>query len=564
MSTLTSTPDVFYDKPLETGRMRWLLNMSTRAKLMLGFGIMLLFLLGVIVTSYYGFTMLRSIYQDLYTNQIANELDLRSLRNNQNAIRADLLLIFMVDEGRRELILRDIESRAVANDGLIERLVARSQNDPQLQDTVERLHQLQTEARALRADEILPMLAAGNVEEARALILGEHEEINAQSRDTAEEFIEALSAQAVAGLAEAERQTFLMLVILIIAGILAVITSILLALLLERIIANPLRAVSGVAARISSGDLTVTLPPMQRSDEVGQLAEMFRNMIEALRELNREVREGVNVLSGSTGEIVAATTQLAVGTAETATAVSETTTTVEEVRQVAELTSQKAKYVADSAQRTLQVSETGLRSVETTIEGMNRIQAQMDSITDSIVRLSEHSQAIGEIIASVTDLADQSNLLAVNAAIEAAKAGEHGRGFAVVAQEVRSLAEQSKQATTQIRAILNDVQKATTSAVMAAEQGSRAVEAGVKLSGESGEAIRILADAIADAAQAATQIAASSQQQLVGMSQVAQAMENINQAGSQNAASTRQAETIARDLHELSRRLQQIVERYQV
>ena len=100
----------------------------------------------------------------------------------------------------------------------------------------------------------------------------------------------------------------------------------------------------------------------------------------------------------------------------------------------------------------------------------------MTFIADSIVRLSEQSIAIGEIISSVGDLASQSNLLAVNASIEAAKAGEHGKGFAVVAQEVRSLAEQSKESTEQIRRILNDIQKAISSAVMATEQGGKTVE----------------------------------------------------------------------------------------
>src|SRR4028119_1286641 len=107
---------------------------------------------------------------------------------------------------------------------------------------------------------------------------------------------------------------------------------------------------------------------------------------------------------------------------------------------------------------------------------MQRIREQMEAIGESMMRLSEQSQAIGAIIATVDDLAQQSNLLAVNAAIEAAKAGEQGKGFAVVAQEVKSLADQSKQATTQVRTILNDIQKATGAAVMATEQGSKAVE----------------------------------------------------------------------------------------
>jgi methyl-accepting chemotaxis protein len=273
------------------------------------------------------------------------------------------------------------------------------------------------------------------------------------------------------------------------------------------------------------------------------------------RTITKQLRESIAQLSSSSAEILATTTQVAAGAAETASAVSETTATVEEVKQTAGVSSQKAKYVSESAQKVAQVSQAGRKSVEGTIQGMQRIQEQMESVAESIVRLSEQSQAIGEIIATVNDLAEQSNLLAVNAAIEAARAGEQGKGFAVVAQEVKSLAEQSKQATAQVRTILGEIQKATSAAVMAAEQGAKAVEAGMKQSGEAGESIRLLAESVSEAAQAATQIAASSQQQMVGMDQVALAMENIKQASMQNVAGTRQAETAAHSLHELGLKL---------
>jgi methyl-accepting chemotaxis protein len=183
----------------------------------------------------------------------------------------------------------------------------------------------------------------------------------------------------------------------------------------------------------------------------------------------------------------------------------------------------------------------------------------MEAIAERILALSEQGQAIGEIIASVNDLAEQSNLLAVNAAIEAARAGEAGKGFAVVAAEVKALAEQSKQATAQVRGILNEIQRATQAAVMAAEQGVKASEAGVGTAAKVGDAIRLLTESVTESAQAAQQILVSAQQQAAGMDQIALAMQNIQQASTQNMASTRQVERAAQDLNELAGRLKALV-----
>jgi methyl-accepting chemotaxis protein len=217
--------------------------------------------------------------------------------------------------------------------------------------------------------------------------------------------------------------------------------------------------------------------------------------------------------------------------------------------------SDKARDVAESAERSAQISETGRKSAEASIDGMKHIREQMAAIAESMIRLTEQTQDIGQIVAAVEDLSAQSHLLAVNAAVEAAKAGEQGKGFAVVAQEVRSLALQSKQATTQVRAILKEIQKATSAAVMATEQGGKAVDSGVAQSTHAGESIRSLAESVHQAAQAASQISASSQQQLVGMEHVATAMESVRQAGTQNVDSARHLEAAARKLSELGEKL---------
>jgi methyl-accepting chemotaxis protein len=401
----------------------------------------------------------------------------------------------------------------------------------------------------------------------------------------------SLSERSRVGVLSAQQRTSV--AVLTFGGIVVLVISATLFLLL-RSVTGPLAKLREGIAIVGAGNLDHRLANTT-GDEIGDLSRAFDEMTEKLKAttvsrdelgqgnavlqteiaerkrveenlhlLMQETQETVNVLSSATCEILAATTQVVAGSAETATAVSETSATVEEVRQTAQLANQKAMQVSDSAQKAAQSSQNGRKSTEDVGTGMNRIRQQMEAIATSMERLSEQSQAIGQIIATVEDLAGQSNLLAVNAAIEAAKAGEHGKGFGVVAQEVKSLAEQSRQATNQVRTILGDIQKATATAVMATEQGGKAVEAGTLQTEVAGKSIQALASSVHEAAQAATQIAASSQQQLVGVDQVAGAMESIKQASTQNVTSAQQLETAARNLNQLGQRLKQMVERYQV
>jgi methyl-accepting chemotaxis protein len=271
------------------------------------------------------------------------------------------------------------------------------------------------------------------------------------------------------------------------------------------------------------------------------------------------IREGAQVLVAAAGEVSTTVSQIAASAGETATAVAETSTTIDEVRQTAQLAKESAIGVSDSAQSAAQASRNGLDAMRASADGLKRIGEQVKAITGSVVMLSEKGQAIGDIITTVNDLAEQSNLLAVNASIEAARAGEQGKGFAVVADEIRSLAEQSKEATKQVRSILIDVQKATSAAVLTTEQGGKAVQDGQKLADQAAEAINTLAVAITQSAQAATQIAASSQQQLAGTEQVGNAMQSIKEASLQNQASTTQLATAARNLRDVGLSLQQLL-----
>ena len=351
--------------------------------------------------------------------------------------------------------------------------------------------------------------------------------------------------------------------IIISVTVLAFLIVIFLIIILTRMIAFPIQEIAKIADRISSGDLAYVIN-INRKDEIGMLADSFKRMQENLINQIREITESVSVLASSSSEIMASIAQLASSSSETATSIGETTTTVEEVKQTAIVSNHKAKSVSENAYKMADISKEGNKAIANTIEGMNKIRQQMNAIAVMVVRLSEQSQTIGEITATVNELAEQSNLLAVNAAIEAAKAGEQGKGFTVVAQEIKILATRSKEAAGQVRNILREITKSIGSAVMATEEGGKAVDEGLKLTTLSGETIRTLSESVAEAANAAFQITASSQQQLEGMDQVVVAMENIREASAQAVASTQQTFDSVNDLQRVGQKLDELMKQYKL
>lgn len=316
---------------------------------------------------------------------------------------------------------------------------------------------------------------------------------------------------------------------------------------------------SDILTSVSKGDLTVDVS--QRSDK-DTLGLALANMIKNLRHIIGELQSETSILTTSSQEIVESVSQVATGSVETAAAVTETTTSMEELKQTAHVSDEKANDVLTSAEDTLQAVNASEKSLQMTIEDMRQINEKMHTISTGIVKLSENSQTIREIIDTVNDLAEQSNLLAVNAAIEAAKAGEHGKSFAVVAQEIRTLAEQSKAATIQVRSILNDIQNSTSEAVLATEQGSKAVEKGVHQSLQTSEFMQKLTQSMTRVIQAANQIVMSSQQQLIGIDQVTVAMNNINDASTQHADHVKQIETAVFSLNSVGEILKDLINKY--
>jgi methyl-accepting chemotaxis protein len=580
-----------------------LANLSISSKLLLAFALLIAGFAAMLLFSLQRFVQLQELEAADFTRRYERVNEVKDLVINIQAQRIALQLAMDSDGTSQREYLADIHRRSQANERLLEELSRNRITDNEVRVLVEQLQKLYAAYNQSRDSDVIPLLRSGQGEEARRLFSGIQSERVEQIASLSEQLSALTIARVQQGLEQTTQDLQQQRRQLLQVGLLLAVLASLFGWWLSRHIAQPLVRLTGWAERISRGDIPRDMSTTARQDEVGRLGQAFTRMglylqdlarkaeglaggqlqadlqgvaesdvlgsafatmVGNLRELVQEMNEGISVLASSSEEILAATSQVASSTQETATAISEIATTVAEVKQTAILAGSKSQGVSESAARTRQVAKSGRQAVDEALSGMQQIREQMQAVAESIMRLGEQSQAIGEIVASVGDLAEQSNLLGVNASIEAVKAGETGKGFSVVAQEVKILAEQSKQATAQVRGILGEIQKAMTKAVLLAEQGSKTVEVGYLRAQASGEAIRTLSSNIEESSEMALQIAVTSQQQMVGMDQVATAMESIRQASQDNVGGTRQVDLAARNLHQLGLKLKSLAGRFKL
>ncbi|WP_312896893.1 methyl-accepting chemotaxis protein [Microvirga soli] len=339
--------------------------------------------------------------------------------------------------------------------------------------------------------------------------------------------------------------------------------SLIISYLLRSSIITPLNAFMGFVERVGRGELGGQMA-VAGKDEIGHLGSTLNSMVEGLRQLARQSREATENLNAAAAEIRASTQEQAASVEEQLAAVQETAATVDEITHSGAQIGKRAQEVIASAQAAAQTSMAGLQAVDDTARAMDAIREQAEAVAENIVALSEKTQAVGEIIASVNDISERTHLLALNAAIEAAAAGENGRSFAVVASEMKTLADQAKDATTQVRSILGDIQRGINSSVMLTEEAVKRVTAGKERTDITQQTITGISGQIQESVQTFQQIVASTNQQQLGIEQVMGALQNIRQASQQTAAGTRQLDTAAANLSQLSQQLLGLAERYRL
>ena len=333
--------------------------------------------------------------------------------------------------------------------------------------------------------------------------------------------------------------------------------------LVARVLIVPLERLARAAAGIAAGDLRQQIET-HGTDEVGDLARSFATMAEVLSDLLKDLRTAASEMEREATNVLATSSQQSAMANEQASAIHETGATVAEIAQTSKQATSFADTVIGGTQRSDALSAEGQKVVSESVSAMEKLSEQVKAIALAITDLNEQTLQIGDIITTVKDVAEQSNLLALNASIEAAKAGDQGRGFAVVAMEMRTLAEQSKMAANQVRALLGEVQKGTRAAVTATEEGSRRALWAMELAQSAGAAIVGLSDLIRESSSAARQIAGNTRQQTIGVEQIAAAMNELTIAMQDNVEGTKRIEQVAGNLSSLSKRFSDLVGKYQL
>ena len=310
-------------------------------------------------------------------------------------------------------------------------------------------------------------------------------------------------------------------------------------------------------------DLTQTIE-VSSKDEIGVLAGAFAEMVRKLRTIALSLQDSTRLLGDSVTDLNASTTEQSQTVTRQASALQETQITAQEIRQTSLVAAQKADEVLRMAERAEQISRSGEAAVQQSLGGLADIRTRVDEIAQKITQLNERTQQIGGITQTVKDLADQSNMLALNAAIEAVRSGEHGKGFGVVAREIRSLADQSIQATERVREILGDIRRAIDGAVQITEKGAQRIEAGLVQVKASGDNLGELSVIVRDNSGAVRQIAASVSQQNAGIGQIFQAVTELTKMMDDTVRRLDSTGKAALVLKDVSERISDVVKGFRV
>jgi methyl-accepting chemotaxis protein len=323
------------------------------------------------------------------------------------------------------------------------------------------------------------------------------------------------------------------------------------------------QALDALIALVRQGELNRWTASNTTDDPLlGPLLEGFGKVIETLRTFVREINEAALRLSSSANEVLAASTQHESSSTEQAAAIHETTATMEELKHASAQIAENAGAVARVAEETLESARSGRGAIGEFIQAMQQIRADSAAVADSIAKLSKRVERIGTVVEVIDEIADRSDLLALNAALEGSRAGEAGKGFSIVAAEMRRLAENVLDSTKEIKNLITEIREATAAAAGAADASKSATESGEKLGSAAASAVESILAGVQETSDAARVINLATQQQRTATEQVVASMAEIEDVTRQTTQASKQATGAAAELTQLAGRLAELIKRF--
>ncbi|HMK48803.1 MAG TPA: methyl-accepting chemotaxis protein, partial [Thermodesulfovibrionales bacterium] len=318
-----------------------------------------------------------------------------------------------------------------------------------------------------------------------------------------------------------------------------------------------------ITNKVAEGDLTVSLAS-KSTNEIGRLTMAVKMMVDKLKDVVANVKVTSDSLASASQELSASSEQMSRGVTEQAGRASQIATASNEMSQTIVDVAKNSSSIASSATDTMKTADNGREIVSKSVDEVRAIAYTVNESAKLISSLGDRSKQIGEIVSVIKDIADQTNLLALNAAIEAARAGEQGRGFAVVADEVRKLAERTAKATSEISGMIGSIQEEMDKAVESMEDGTNRVESGVQFTTQAGDALQNIVHSVTDLQAMVQQIATATEEMSTASEQISGDIETIANVSKETSISSDQVSQASSDLARLAGNLQSVIGMFKV
>ncbi|GIQ69923.1 methyl-accepting chemotaxis protein [Xylanibacillus composti] len=529
--------------------MKWFTDMKIRLKLIVSFVIVAMLLAGIGIYSMFSMQDLNGDLKAMYEENLISVRDLSQIQIYYQRLRVNIRDVGLnVDTAIKNQNIEEANTLMSSTGEYLTSYMQREDLLPEDSVLINQAIQLWNEYTTM-AQHALQLANEDRDEDLRNYMNSGMNDVGARLEANLWELINNNTEQAEEANEEAQMNFIISRAILIGVVILGFVLSLLLGNVIAGMIARPMSQVVESLKKVAAGDLRETVPVASK-DEVGQLAVSVNEMTANLRSLISTVLANAESVAAASQQISSSTEEIASGSNEQANAAQNMNELFKELSEAISSVAQNAEEASSLSGKTLQVARDGGAVVDSSIAGMDEMNNQMNRLEDDAVK-------IGDIIEVIDDIAEQTNLLALNAAIEAARAGEQGRGFAVVADEVRRLAERSGEATKQITNIIQGMQNNTN---MSVKTASEAVENTKRI----GEAFSRIVQMVEESTMKAGEIAAASEEQAAQTSDVMHSIEIISSASEEAAAATEETASTSQSLAELAGDLQKTVSVFKV